>query len=164
MFEYHGAEHKVVFAFEDKKDLTLENIRPYTTRHPRCGTTFLGVVIIVSIIVFAFIAKLISVVYPPFLEMHIVLRKIIIIALHIVCMPLVAGFSYEVIKFGSKHLNNPITKLLVFPGLLSQYLTTREPDDEQLQVSVASLKAAMDIDPEQKEPTLTILEPGELKT
>jgi len=161
VFEYHGAEHMAVFAFEDNKPLTLENVRPYTTRHPRCGTTFLGVVIIISIIIFAFIAKLIVMIYPPFMEMQLILRKLIIIAFHIVCMPLVAGISYEIIKYGSRHLQNPLTRLLTMPGLLSQYLTTKKPDDEQLQVSIASLNAALSIDAEQKEPRLTILLPDD---
>jgi len=161
IFEYHGAEHKVVFAFEDKKPLTLESVRPYTTHHPRCGTTFLGVVILVSIVVFAFVAKLISIVYPPFLEMSLLPRKGIIIALHIAFMPLVAGVSYEVIKYGSRNLKNPLIRLLVLPGLLTQYITTREPDDEQLEVSIASLKAAMAIDANMEKPTITVIAPNE---
>jgi len=161
VFEYHGAEHKAVFAFEEEKSLTLENVRPYTTHHPRCGTTFLGVVIIVSIIVFAFIVKLLLLIYPPFPMLPFILRKVIIILSHILFMPLVAGVSYEVIKFGSRHKNNPLTKILVYPGLLSQYLTTKPPDDEQMEVSIASLKAAIAITPEQTAPFLTILAPGD---
>ena len=161
VFEYHGAEHKAVFAFEDKKDLTLDNVRPYTTRHPRCGTTFLGVVIIVSIIVFAFLVKAVAMFFPAFLEMNLVLRKLIIIGLHIVFMPLVAGISYEIIKYSSRHLDNPILRLLTVPGLLSQHLTTKEPDDEQLEVSIASLKAALNIGKDQERPETTILYPGE---
>lgn len=161
VFEYHGAEHKAVFAFEDGKPLTLENVRPYTTFHPRCGTTFLGVVIIVSIIIFAFLAKLITVIYPPFTEMNFFLRKAIIILSHIIFMPLVAGTSYEVIKYGSRHKENILTRLLVIPGLLSQRLTTKPPDDEQLEVSIASLKAAMAIAPDQTEPSMSILAPGD---
>ena len=157
VFEYHGAEHKAVFAFEDDKALTVENIRPYSTRHPRCGTTFLGVVIIISIIVFAFIAWLVALVYPHFHEMKLIFRKTIIMALHIVFMPLVAGTSYEIIKYGSKHLDNPLTRLLTYPGLLSQHITTKEPDDEQLEVSIASLKGAMAIAADQKEPILSVL-------
>ena len=161
VFEYHGAEHKAVFAFEEEKSLTLENVRPYTTHHPRCGTTFLGVVIIVSIIVFAFIVKLLLLIYPPFPTLPFILRKVIIIFSHILFMPLVAGVSYEVIKFGSRHKNNLLTKILVYPGLLSQYLTTKPPDDEQMEVSIASLKAAIAITPEQTAPFLTILAPGD---
>jgi len=160
VFEYHGAEHKAVFAFEDAKPLTLENIRPYSTRHPRCGTTFLGVVIIISIIIFAFIAWLVTLVYPPFHGLKLVFRKMIIMALHIVFMPLVAGISYEIIKYGSKHLDNPLTRLLTYPGLLSQHITTRKPDDEQLEVSIASLEGAMAISPGQKEPILSVLSPN----
>jgi len=161
VFEYHGAEHKTVFAFEDGKPLTLENVRAYTTFHPRCGTTFLGVVIIVSIIVFAFLAKLITIVYPPFTEMNFIFRKAIIILSHIIFMPLVAGTSYEVIKYGSRHKENILTRLLVIPGLLSQRITTKPPDDEQIEVGIASLKAAMAIAPDQTEPSMTILAPGD---
>ncbi len=161
IFEYHGAEHKTVFAYEAKKPLTLENVRPYTTHHPRCGTTFLGVVIIVSIIVFAFIVKIISLIYPPFLGMHLLVRKVIIIGMHILFMPLVAGVSYEVIKYASRRPNNPLMNLLIYPGWLSQYITTKEPSDEQLEVGIASLKAALAIEPEQPQPIITVLAPGE---
>lgn len=161
IFEYHGAEHKVVFAFEDKKELTLDNVRSYTTRHPRCGTTFLFVVIFISIIIFAFIAKIVGIMFPGFLEMNIVLRKIILMGLHIVFLPVVAGTSYEIIKYGSRHLHNPFTRFLTYPGLLSQYITTKEPDDSQLEVSIASLKAALDITPDQKDASVKVLEPRE---
>jgi uncharacterized protein YqhQ len=162
VFEYHGAEHKAVFAYENRKDLTLDNVRPYGTRHPRCGTTFLGVVIMVSIVVFAFLAKLINIMYPGFLDMNIFIRKIILIFTHILFMPFVAGVSYEVIKYGAKHLTNPLTRLMTYPGLLSQYLTTKEPDDEQLEVSILSLKAAMAISPDQKEIAISVISPEEI--
>ncbi|MBN1902263.1 DUF1385 domain-containing protein [Candidatus Sumerlaeota bacterium] len=161
VFEYHGAEHKAVFAFEDKKSLTVENVRPYITRHPRCGTTFIGVVIIISIFAFALIVKNLGILYPPFLEMSFLKRKAIIIFLHILFMPVIAGISYEIIKFGSRHLDNPLTRILTYPGILSQYLTTKEPDDEQLEVSIASLKAALSINQDLKEPKIAILHPNE---
>jgi uncharacterized protein YqhQ len=161
VFEYHGAEHKAVFAFEDKKSLTLDNVRPYITRHPRCGTTFIGVVIIISIFAFALIVKNLGMLYPPFLDMPFFYRKLIIFFFHILFMPVIAGISYEVIKFGSKHLDNPLTRLLTYPGILSQYLTTKEPDDEQLEVSIASLKAAVAIDQDLKKPEISILHPNE---
>jgi uncharacterized protein YqhQ len=157
VFEYHGAEHKAVFAFEDKKPLTLEHVRPYITRHPRCGTTFIGVVIIISIFAFALIVKNLGMLYPPFLEMRFFYRKLIIFFFHILFMPLIAGISYEIIKFGSRHLNNPLTRILTYPGLLSQHLTTKEPDDGQLEVSIASLEAALALDPDLKEPQISIL-------
>lgn len=161
VFEYHGAEHKAVFAFEDKKPLTLENVRPYITRHPRCGTTFIGVVIIISIFAFALIVKNMGVVYPQFLEMRFIYRKLIIFFFHILFMPLIAGISYEIIKFGSRHLDNPLTRLLTYPGILSQYLTTKEPDDEQLEVSIVSLKAALALDPDLKEQQISFIYPNE---
>ena len=161
VFEFHGAEHKAVFAFEDKKPLTVANVRPYTTRHPRCGTTFLGVVIIVSIIVFSILSKLILTLYPEFSQMTFIARKLILILMHIIFMPIVAGTAYEVIKFGARHPNNPVTMLLAWPGMMSQHITTREPDDEQLEVSILSLKAALSITPEHREPSLVDIRPGD---
>jgi uncharacterized protein YqhQ len=145
IFQYHGAEHKTVFAFEKGEDLKVENVRKYSTAHPRCGTTFLAIVIFISIIVFSAIAKMVISVYPPFTTWHFLLKKGILISLHILFMPLVAGSAYEIIKYAGRHQRQRFWRGLIYPGLLFQRITTREPDDDQLEVAIASLKAALTI-------------------
>lgn len=145
IFQYHGAEHKTVFAFEKGEELTVENIRKYSTLHPRCGTTFLAIVIFISIIVFSAIAKVVISIYPPFTTWNFFLKKGILISLHILFMPLVAGSAYEIIKYAGRHQKQWFWRGLVYPGLLFQRITTKEPDDEQLEVAIVSLKAALAI-------------------
>lgn len=128
VFEYHGAEHKTIHCFEHEEELTVENARKYTTLHPRCGTNFLFIVMIVSIIVFSFLKW-------PTLYIRIISR--------ILLLPAVAGISYEVIKVAG-HSDNKIIAALVYPGLLLQKLTTKEPDDSQLEVAIASLKSVLE--------------------
>ena len=125
VFMYHGAEHKTVFAWEDGKDLTVENIRPYSTRHPRCGTSFILVVMIVSILVFSLLGR------PDFV--HRVIYKLML-------MPVVAGISYEVLRYTGKHQHWGWVHLLSWPGLLLQKITTREPTDDQIEVAIAAMK------------------------
>lgn len=128
VFEYHGAEHKTIHCFEHEEELTVENARKYTTLHPRCGTNFLFIVMIVSIIVFSFLKW-------PALYIRIISR--------ILLLPAVAGISYEVIKVAG-HSDNKIIAVLAYPGLLLQKLTTKEPDDSQLEVAIASLKSVLE--------------------
>jgi Predicted metal-dependent enzyme len=129
VFQYHGAEHKAIFAYEAGKELTVENTRPFSRLHPRCGTSFLLIVVVVSIFVFAFVGL-----HP--LWWRIVSR--------ILLMPVVAGLAYEILKFSARHLESPWFRWLIVPGLLLQKLTTREPDDAQLEVSLAALKGVLD--------------------
>jgi len=129
VFQYHGAEHKAIFTYEAGKELTVENARPFSRLHPRCGTSFLLIVVVVSIFVFAFVGL------SP-LWWRILSRMIL--------MPLVAGIAYEILKFSSRHLESPWLRWLIVPGLLLQKLTTREPDDAQLEVALAALKDVLD--------------------
>ncbi|WP_088227186.1 DUF1385 domain-containing protein [Desulfosporosinus sp. FKB] len=129
VFQYHGAEHKAIFTYEAGKDLTVENARSFSRLHPRCGTSFLLIVVVVSIFVFAFVGL-----HP--LWWRIVSRVLL--------MPLVAGLAYEILKFSARHLESPWFRWLIVPGLLLQKLTTREPDDSQLEVALAALKGVLD--------------------
>ncbi|NLI91100.1 MAG: DUF1385 domain-containing protein [Peptococcaceae bacterium] len=124
VFEYHGAEHKAIFAHESGEELSVENARKYSRMHPRCGTSFLLIVVVVSIFVFAFLGL------EP-LWWRILSR--------ILLMPLVAGISYEMLKISGRHANSIFCRWLVVPGLLLQKLTTREPDDSQIEVAIAAL-------------------------
>ena len=128
VFQYHGAEHKTIFCYEADLPLTVENVRNFPRLHPRCGTAFLLIVMLVSIFVFAFLGW-------PDLWLRILSR--------IVLLPIVAGLSYEIIRF-SADSTNPIIRAAIMPGLWLQYLTTRQPDDSMIEVAIASLNAVID--------------------
>lgn len=136
VFEYHGAEHMSIFAFEEGKELTLENVRPYSTYHPRCGTSFIMVVLLISILLFSVTFPFL----PKFPDLHKVLVHLIYICIKIPMMLPVAGISYELIKFAGKKQDNKLLKIAVLPGLLLQRITTKRPDDSQLEVAILSLK------------------------
>ena len=132
VFEYHGAEHKSIACYESGEELTVENVRKHTRFHPRCGTSFLLFVMIVSIILFSLLPRT-----------GIFMRVLMRLAL----LPIVAGLSYEIIKIAGRS-NNKIVKLLTKPGLWLQRLTTREPDDSQIEVAIQSILSVI---PENKE-------------
>ena len=125
VFGYHGAEHKAINAYEQGVELTPEKVAGCSIVHPRCGTAFLLIVMVISIFVFALVGD------PP-LWLKIVSR--------IVLIPIIAGIAYEFLKFSAAHQQNPIIKILIAPGLALQGLTTREPDLSMLEVSIAALK------------------------
>jgi uncharacterized protein YqhQ len=135
VFEYHGAEHKSIFAYENKQPLTLESVKAYTTHHPRCGTSFLLIVMLVSILVFIPLGK------PDSINERLV---------RLLFIPLIGGVSYEVIRLSNSRLGLHFARLLVAPGLWLQRITTKEPDDHQLEVALVALKAALNqqIEPE----------------
>jgi uncharacterized protein YqhQ len=137
MFEYHGAEHKAIFTFEDHKELTLENMRPYTTLHPRCGTSFILLVTIICILIFSIIDALFINFIGPY--PNIISRLLV----HLLLIPIVSGFSYEILKLSDRYQHNFIVSMLVKPGLWLQLITTRQPDDRQLETASAALKAAL---------------------
>ncbi len=133
VFEYHGAEHKAIAAHEAGVDLTIENARPYSRIHPRCGTSFLIAVIALSILVFSLIPGT----WPLWA------KGLSRIAL----LPLIAGLGYEFIKYSAKKCGNPLIRGLMQPGLWLQRLTTREPSDDQIEVAIRSLKEALTMEP-----------------
>lgn len=139
VFEYHGAEHKTIACYEAGEELTPENVRKYTRFHPRCGTSFLLFVMIISIIVFAFL--------PRFNDIPKILTILLRLATRIACLPIVAGLSYEVIKWAGRSKSKCVG-ILSKPGLWLQKLTTREPDDSQIEVAIAAMKPCI---PENKE-------------
>lgn len=127
VFQYHGAEHKTIACYEHGEELTPENARKFCRLHPRCGTSFLLIVMVVSIIAFSFLG------WGPVWQ-----RLLLRLAL----LPVVAGISYEAIKFAGRS-DNRVVQLLTKPGLWLQYLTTREPDDSQLEVAIAAMKSVL---------------------
>ena len=130
VFQYHGAEHKTIFAFENGEELTLDNVKKYSRLHPRCGTSFLLIVMLVSIAVFSLIPKAWPFVYKALSR--------------VVLLPLIAGISYEFLKWSAKNDQHPLVKLVITPGLALQRLTTREPDDDQLEVAIRSVQEALE--------------------
>jgi uncharacterized protein YqhQ len=136
LFQYHGAEHKTVFAFEEKVLLSSENVKEYSTFHPRCGTSFLVIVMLISLIFFAFVDTLVMIWTG---QMSLIIRLLT----HLPLIPFVGGLSYEALKASAKNIENPMVRTLITPGLGLQRITTSEPDEEQLEVSIAALKAAL---------------------
>ena len=129
VFQYHGAEHKSIFCYENGEELTVENVKKYTRFHPRCGTSFLLFVMVVSIIVFSVMGRFES--------------RLLNVVIRIALMPVIAGLSYEIIRFAGKNVDNKWVSWLSKPGLWLQRLTTREPDEKQIEVAIASLKAVI---------------------
>jgi uncharacterized protein YqhQ len=136
LFQYHGAEHKAVFTFEQNAPLTISSAMQFTRFHPRCGTSFVLLVMFVSIFLFS----LLDVGLLLFVDaLTLPLR----LATHIPCIPIVGGISYEVLKFSAKHSTSPLGRILIAPGLWLQKITTKEPDESQMEVSLAAIKAAL---------------------
>ena len=131
VYAYHGAEHMTVHAQEAGLPLTVANVRRFPTPHPRCGTAFLLTVVLVSVVVFAFLGR-------PDIEWRILSR--------IVLLPVIAAVSYEMIRFSGVHQSWFIARALAAPGLLLQRLTTRQPDDDQIDVAIAAMELALATD------------------
>ena len=131
VFAYHGAEHKTVNAYEAGVPLEVESVKKYNTAHVRCGTSFLLAVLIIAIVVFALIGR-------PSLWLMILLRIILI--------PVIAALGYEVTYFGARHIKNGLVRAILAPGLWLQSLTTREPDDSQLEVALSALNKVIEND------------------
>jgi uncharacterized protein YqhQ len=152
VFGYHGSEHKSINAYEAGVPLNVDSVRPFSTANPRCGTSFLFAVLVIAIFVFSLIGK-------PSLAWMAVSR--------VVLLPVIAALSYEFIFFTARHCSNPFMKVLLTPGLWLQALTTREPDDKQLEVGIAALKKVLEIEEPQKYPpapeTAPLTPPSELK-
>ncbi len=130
VFQYHGAEHKSIFCFENGEELTVENARKYTTLHPRCGTSFLVIVMLISILIFLVLGNDSG-------------NPLIRLASRLSLLPLVAGVSYEILQGLGRAKPNPIVNALKWPGLMVQKITTAEPDDKMLEVALVSLKASL---------------------
>lgn len=133
VFMYHGAEHKTIFCYEHGEALTVENVRKYTRFHPRCGTSFLVIVLLLSILVSSMVSW-------DNLWMRVGLK--------VLCLPIIMSLSYECIKFAGRH-DNLFTRILSAPGLWTQRLTTREPDDSMIEVAIASMKKVIPENPDE---------------
>ena len=135
VFQYHGAEHKTIQAYENGEKIIVENVRKYTTLHVRCGTSFLMIVMVVAIFVFALLGR------PPFF-LRILYRVLLI--------PVISGISYELIKLAGKYSKYKIVNIIFYPGLLLQKITTREPDDAQIEIAISSFNRVVKAENELK--------------
>lgn len=142
VFQYHGAEHKSIFAFEAEIALTVENVKRFSRLHPRCGTSFLLIVMLVSIVVFSLIPKM----WPFYLKA----------GSRIILLPIIAGLSYELLKLSAKYEKSRLVRILIAPGLALQRLTTREPDEGQIEVAIRSLEEALDENGDYKDDRIVV--------
>lgn len=139
IFEYHGAEHKSVFAYENDSDLVVPEIQKFRTLHPRCGTSFMFFVLLISILVFSIVDTLVAYFWKvPTFQVRL--------AYHLLMIPLISGISYEVLKLSGKNIKHPLVKLMTAPGLALQRITTQPPDDEQVETALIAMKCALELD------------------
>lgn len=129
VFQYHGAEHKTIQAYENDEELKPENVRKYSTMHVRCGTSFLLIVMVVAILIFALLGK------QPMIWR--IISRILLI-------PVIAGISYELIRLAGKFSKYKVVNILFYPGLLLQKITTKEPDNDQIEVAISSFKKVIE--------------------
>jgi len=128
LFQYHGAEHKTIYCYENKKELTVENVKTFSRFHPRCGTSFLFIVLLLSIFIFSLIS---GPIWMKFVG-------------RLVLFPVIAGIGYEIIKLSGKYSENKMVKFFIAPGLWLQRITTKEPNDAQIEIGIRSLKAVIE--------------------
>lgn len=140
VFQYHGAEHKVIWAYESGGDLTPGAAKKFSRLHPRCGTAFLLFVLVVSILLFTLLVPLLVEIWAP---SHFIVRHLYIIGLKLIMMAPVSAIAYELIKAAGKNSGNGLCKIMCMPGMGMQLLTTKEPDEQQLEVALAALNSAV---------------------
>jgi uncharacterized protein YqhQ len=133
VFQYHGAEHMTIHALEAGDPLTVEAVRKYPTAHPRCGTEFLVVVIALSIVAFSLVGR-----QDP----------AVMIGSRILLIPVIAAIGYEILKWGARHRGNPVVRAIMYPGILVQMITTRQPTDDMIEVAIVSMEQALEADRE----------------
>ena len=146
LFQYHGAEHKAIHCYEKGKKLSVSNVKKFTTLHPRCGTSFLLIVFIVSVLVFSILPSLIIHYYPSFINLSYWLRKGVLIPARILLIPFIAGISYEILKISDKRQKSMLFRLISMPGLALQKITTKEPTEKQIEVAIYSLKKLIELE------------------
>jgi len=140
VFQYHGAEHKVIWTWEEGKDLSPDSTRFYSRLHPRCGTAFLLFVLAVSILLYAVLVPYLLTFYSP---ENFIVKHLYIVGMKLFLMIPVSCVAYEMIKFAGKYNKSVLCKLMCWPGLMMQMLTTKEPDDMQIEVAIAALRCAV---------------------
>ena len=139
LFQYHGAEHKTIACYESNKNLSVSNIKKFSKEHPRCGTSFIIITLVISIILFALIPTILNYFFPIIKTLSLLKQKLIFFPVRLLIIPLIMGLSYEALK-SSSQLKSNIMKPLTFPGLLMQKITTKEPNNKMIEVAVKALK------------------------
>ena len=134
VFQYHGAEHMTIHALEAGDPLTTDAVRKYPTAHPRCGTEFLVVVIVLSIIAFSLVGRQ---------------SLVVMVASRVLLVPVIAAVGYEILKFGARYRSNPVVRAIMWPGILVQMITTKQPSDAQIEVAIVSMEQALVADGEE---------------
>ena len=146
IFQYHGAEHKCIFAYENGDELTVSNCQKYSTLHPRCGTAFLLLVFLISIFLFSLIFPFL----PKFPGLGKTLENLVYVGIKMPLLFPIAGLAYEVIKFSGKKPDHPLLRWIIAPGLWLQHLTTRPPSDDQVEIALRALQGALRLETGQK--------------
>jgi len=139
LFQYHGAEHKAIHCYEHGQKLSTKNVQKFPTLHPRCGTSFLLLVFVVSILVFSVLPSIVLFTFPAFSALGFWAKKAILFPLRILMLPLIAGISYEILKISDAKQGNFLFRVISFPGLMLQKITTQEPSNKQVEVAIKSL-------------------------
>jgi uncharacterized protein YqhQ len=144
LFEYHGAEHKTVFAYEKGSELDAAHIQYFSTLHPRCGTSFMFFVLLISILIFSIVDTIVGHLLG---SMPTIIFRL---GYHLLMIPFVSGISYEVLKLSGKKIDHPLVKLMTAPGMALQRITTQPPDDEQVEIALTAMQSALDLELDQE--------------
>ena len=147
-FQYHGAEHMTIHALEAGDPLTVNAVRKYPTAHQRCGTEFLVIVILLSIVAFSLVGRQ---------------TPVVMVASRILLIPVIAAIGYEILNFGARHRANPLVKVLLYPGLLVQMITTKQPSDDMIEVAIVSMEKALEADGESVPAGSAVFDPRPMK-
>ena len=139
VFRYHGAEHKTIFCYEKGLELTVENVRKQSRFHPRCGTSFLVVIMIISILVFSVMTWVLSL-FPGIAALPKILAALVRIAAKLILLPFIVALTYELNRWVGRHDENPVARVVAWPGKQIQHLTTREPDDAMIECAIEAVK------------------------
>jgi uncharacterized protein YqhQ len=148
VFQYHGAEHMTIHALEAGDPLTVNAVRKYPTAHQRCGTEFLVIVILLSIVAFSLVGRQ---------------TPVVMVASRILLIPVIAAIGYEILKFGARHRANTLVKVLLYPGLLVQKITTKQPSDDMIEVAIVSMEKALEADGESVPAGSAVFDPRPMK-
>ncbi|MBW2983980.1 DUF1385 domain-containing protein [Candidatus Woesearchaeota archaeon] len=143
LFQYHGAEHKVIHCYESGKALTMNNIKKFSTLHPRCGTSFMIIVLLIAIAIFSVLPSIVMHFFPGFVNLSFISKKAILLSLRIIVVPVIAGISYEGLKLSDKFRGGSVMRIIIKPGLLLQKITTKEPTERMIKVALKALKGVL---------------------
>ncbi|MBI2107813.1 DUF1385 domain-containing protein [Candidatus Woesearchaeota archaeon] len=150
LFRYHGAEHMAVHCHEKGLELNAKNVRKFPTMHPRCGTSFIFLVLIVSILAFSVIPSIVNYLFPEFAGLNLLPRKAVLFLVRVSFVPLIAGVSYEILKASDRFHDRLFFRMIALPGILLQKITTKSPTDAQIEVAINSVKSIIRLENKNK--------------